>query len=89
MLRKNPIIIIITTNNNRPPRCYRHIFSSLRRRSVLSPPLVAAVGILICCLEFPTHDERTSRILVPSWCEPCRNLERGRLRGCTLRRSLL
>jgi hypothetical protein len=26
------------------------LFSSLRLRSVLSPPLVATAGILICCL---------------------------------------
>ena len=40
-------------------------------------------------LGFPTHNERTNRALVPSRCDPHRNLERGRLRGCTLRRSLL
>jgi hypothetical protein len=30
--------------------CHRQRFSSLRLRSVLSPPPVAAAGILICCL---------------------------------------
>ena len=40
-----------------------------------SPLLVATVSILIYCLEFPTHDERTNRALVLSWCDPHRNLE--------------
>ena len=88
-LRKNTITTITTTNNHHPSRCCRQRFSSPRHRSALSPLLVAAIGILRSCLEFPTHDERTSRALVLSRCDPRRNPERGCLRGCTLRRSLL
>jgi len=88
MLWKNTIIIFITTTtNNRPSRCDRQRFSSLQLRSAPSPLLVVAAGILICCLEL-THDERTSRVLVPSLCDPRQNPERGHLRGCTQRRSL-
>jgi hypothetical protein len=75
-LWKNTInIIIMTTTNTRPSRCYRQRFFSLRLRSGPSPLLVAAVGILIFCLQFPTCDERISRVLVPSRYDPRRNPE--------------
>jgi len=74
--------------------CDRQRLSSLQLCSAPSLLLVVAAGILICCLEFRTHDERTSRVrtsrvLVPSRCDPRQNPERGHLRGCNLRRSLL